>query len=83
MFLSQLQKTNLLLATVIAVVIALAGDVVLNVVFSAILGPEQKMSTIVNLVNLAMALVMLAGKGKANNRFTFSAALPAILSAIN
>lgn len=80
---NRLFKTNLSVWTALAVLIAFSGDTVNNWILSAIVGPDQIITTLLNIAGAALALGRLAYRHKSLNRYDLALALPALVTCLN
>lgn len=80
---NRLFKTNLPLWTLAAIIIAFSGDTVSNWVLSAIAGPDQIFTTLLNIFGCALALARLAYRCKSLNRHDLALAVPALITCLN
>lgn len=80
---NKLLKTNLLIWTMAAVLIALCGDTVNTAILSSLFGNGQIITVILNVIGAALALGRLAYRFKMINRFDLAMALPALVTCIN
>lgn len=79
----QLFKINLPLWCLAAVIIAFSGDTVNNWILSAIVGPDQIVTTLLNLIGASLAVGRLAYRHKNLNRYDLALALPALVTCLN
>ncbi|AFH21322.1 hypothetical protein CR3_gp157 [Cronobacter phage CR3] len=80
---NRLFKINLPLWTLAAVLIAFSGDTVNNWILSAVLGPDQMVTTFLNAFGATLATARLAYRRKSLNRYDLALALPALVTCLN
>lgn len=80
---NRLFKINLPLWTLAAVLIAFSGDTVNNWILSAVLGPDQLVTTFLNAFGATLATARLAYRGKSINRYDLALSLPALATCLN
>lgn len=80
---ARLFKINLPLWAALAVLIAFCGDSVNNWILSAVIGPDQIVTTLLNVIGAGLALARLAYRGKSLNRYDLALALPALVTCLN
>lgn len=80
---NHLFKINLPLWTLAAVLIAFSGDTVNNWILSAVLGPDQIVTTFLNAFGATLATASLAYRGKSINRYDLALSLPALVTCLN
>lgn len=80
---SHLFKINLPLWAALAVLIAFCGDTVNNWILSAVIGPDQIVTTLLNITGAALAAARLAYRGKSINRYDLALSLPALVTCLN
>ena len=72
-----------MLWTLLAVIIAAAGDTVNDYALSLVIGPDQIITTVLNVIGGSLAIVRLALRGKSINRYDLAMSLPALVTCIN
>jgi hypothetical protein len=80
---NRLFKINLPLWAALAVLIAFSGDTVNNWILSAVLGPDQMVTTFLNVFGATLATARLAYRGKSINRYDLALSLPALVTCLN
>lgn len=80
---NRLFKINLPLWTLAAVLIAFSGDTVNNWILSAVIGPDQIVTTLLNIAGAALAAARLTYRGKSINRYDLALSLPALVTCLN
>lgn len=80
---NRLFKMNLPLWTLAAVLIAFSGDTVNNRILSALIGPDQMITTVLNIAGASLAIGRLLYRRKSLSRYDLALALPALVTCLN